>query len=289
MNTQELLRRVRRIEIKTRRLSNHLFSGEYHSSFKGRGMAFSEVRKYEPGDDVRAIDWNVSAKLSEPYIKVFEEERELTVLLMVDVSGSEDFGTHHQLKREMITEICATLAFSAIQNQDKVGLLLFSDQVEKFIPPGKGRSHILRIIRELIEFKPEHRGTDIAEALRFSSGFMKRKAIAFLLSDFKDQNYGDALKIMAQKHDLSALRIYDPREEELPNLGLVPVTDPETGNTQWINTSSKKLRRRFEARHRQQVEYFGQVCRRSGIGRLEIRTDQSYVSKLLAYFKSRAK
>lgn len=288
MDTKELLKKVRRIEIKTRRLSNHIFSGEYHSSFKGRGMAFSEVRKYDPGDDIRSIDWNVTARLNEPYIKVFEEERELTFILLVDISGSEAFGSKIQLKREMITEICATLAFSAIQNNDKVGIIFFTDQIEQFIPPKKGKSHILRIIRELIEFEPKSTKTNIGEALRFFSSIQKKKAIAFILSDFMDDNYHDPLKIMSQKHDVTGIRVYDPREEKLPNLGILPMQDPETGAIRWINTGSrsvqKRLKRNFDERHR----YFRESFMRSGSGQLSIRIDESYPKKLLGYFKQKA-
>ncbi len=289
METQKLLKKVRRIEIKTRRLSNHLFSGEYHSSFKGRGMAFSEVRRYEFGDDIRAIDWNVTARLHEPHIKVFEEERELTLMLLVDLSGSENFGSRNQLKREMITEICATLAFSAIQNNDKVGVIFFSDKVEKFIPPAKGKTHILRIIRELIEFKPESYKTNIAEALRFFSAFQKRRAIAFVLSDFMDSRYKDALKIASRKHDLTGIRIYDPREEELPNLGLLPMQDPESGKVHWINTSSSNLRSQMKRRFQDYKKYYKESFLRSGAGELSIRVDQSYPAALLGYFKKRSR
>lgn len=289
METQKLLKKVRRIEIKTRRLSNHLFSGEYHSSFKGRGMAFSEVRRYEFGDDIRAIDWNVTARLHEPHIKVFEEERELTLMLLVDLSGSENFGSRNQLKREMITEICATLAFSAIQNNDKVGVIFFSDKVEKFIPPAKGKTHILRIIRELIEFKPESNKTNIAEALRFFSAFQKRRAIAFVLSDFMDARYKDALKIASRKHDLTGIRIYDPREEELPNLGLLPMQDPESGKVHWINTSSSNLRSQMKRRFQDYKKYYKESFLRSGAGELSIRVDQSYPAALLGYFKKRSR
>ena len=288
MNTQELLKKVRRIEIKTRRLSNHLFSGEYHSSFKGRGMAFSEVRKYEPGDDIRSIDWNVSARLNEPYIKVFEEERELTLMLLVDVSGSGAFGSRVQLNREMITEICATLAFSAIQNNDKVGVMFFSDSVEKVIPPKKGKNHTLRIIRELINFRPESRKTNIAEAMRYFSSFQKKKAIAFILSDFEDSDYKKALQLMARRHDVTGVRIYDPREEDLPNLGILPLHDPETGKTHWINTSSKSLRKKHKARYLEQVGYFENTFNKSGAGKLSIRIDDSYPAKLLTYFKQKS-
>ncbi|PTM06425.1 MAG: DUF58 domain-containing protein [Bacteroidetes bacterium] len=289
MDTQQLLKKVRRIEIKTRRLSNHIFSGEYHSNFKGRGMTFSEVRAYEIGDDIRAIDWNVTAKLNEPHIKVFEEERELTLMLLVDVSGSENFGSRNQLKREMITEICATLAFSAIQNNDKVGVLFFSDKVEKFIPPAKGKSHTLRIIRELIEFKPQSTKTNISEALRFFSAFQKRRAIVFVLSDFMDTRYRDSLKIASRKHDLTGIRIFDPREEELPNLGLLPLKDPESGKTHWVNTSSYKLRSKLRKRFNDSKAYYLESFLRSGSGELSIRIDQSYASALLGYFKKRSR
>ncbi len=289
MDTQQLLKKVRRIEIKTRRLSNHLFSGEYHSSFKGRGMAFSEVRKYAAGDDIRAIDWNVSARLNAPYIKVFEEERELTLMLLVDVSGSENFGTRQQLKREMVTELCATLAFSAIQNNDKVGLILFSDRVEKFIPPSKGKTHTLRIIRELIEFKPQSTKTSIAEALRFLTAFQKRQAIVFLLSDFMDQDYRDPLRIAARKHDLNGLRIYDGREKEVPKLGVLPLRDPETGETHWIDTSSRQVRKRLYERYLQNERYFQESFTKSGAGQLSLRTDQTYTAALLHFFKQKTR
>ncbi len=288
MNTQDLLKKVRRIEIKTRRLSNHLFSGEYHSNFKGRGMAFSEVRKYEYGDDIRAIDWNVTARLNEPYIKVFEEERELTLMLIVDISGSGSFGSKVQLKREMITEICATLAFSAIQNNDKVGLILFSDQVELFIPPKKGKTHTLRIIRELIEFQPKSTKTNISEALRYFSGIQKKRAIAFVLSDFSDENYHDSLKIMARKHDVTGIRIYDPREEELPKLGLLPMRDLESQKIHWINTSSKKLREEIKMKFHKSFKYFQNAFLKSGAGQISIRIDESYTTKLLGYFKQKS-
>jgi uncharacterized protein (DUF58 family) len=288
MNTQELLKKVRRIEIKTRRLSNHLFSGEYHSNFKGRGMAFSEVRKYEYGDDIRAIDWNVTARLNEPYIKVFEEERELTMMLIVDISGSGSFGSRVQLKREMITEICATLSFSAIQNNDKVGLILFSDQVELFIPPKKGKTHTLTIIRELIEFEPKSSKTNISEALRYFSGIQKKRAIAFVLSDFMDDNYQDALKIMSRKHDVTGIRIYDPKEEDLPKLGLLPMKDLESQKIRWINTSSKKLRTEIKMKFIRSFNYFQNAFLKSGAGQISIRIDESYPTKLLGYFKQKS-
>lgn len=287
MDTKALLKKVRKIEIKTSRLSDHIFGGEYHSTFKGRGMTFSEVRQYQYGDDVRAIDWNVTARYREPYVKVFEEERELTLMLVVDVSGSEMFGTQQQFKREILTEISATLAFSALQNNDKVGLLLFSDQVELFIPPKKGRFHILRIIRELLEFQPKNKKTSINAALEFLSGILKKKAIVFLLSDFIDQNYENTLRIAAKKHDLTGIRVYDAKEERLPNLGILPMVDAETGRVQWVNTQSKKVRDRYEKNHIQQKAIFQDLFRKNGAGTISCRVDESYVKKLLNYFKAR--
>ncbi len=287
MDTKELLKKVRKIEIKTRRLSDHIFSGEYHTSFKGRGMTFSEVRQYQYGDDIRAIDWNVTARYNEPYIKVFEEERELTMILMVDVSGSESFGTKGQFKRDIVTEIAATLAFSATQNNDKIGLILFSDKIELYIPPKKGRSHVLRIIRELIEFKPQSTKTNIAEALKFLSGTQKKKAITFVISDFIDSGYEQTLKIAAKKHDITGVRIYDPREEKMPNLGMVSMTDAETGATKLINTGSKQTRLEYEKFYREKVGYFKESFNKAGAGVVNSRVDESYVTKLLGYFKSR--
>ena len=242
MDTKELLKKVRKIEIKTRRLSDHIFGGEYHSTFKGRGMTFSEVRQYQFGDDVRNIDWNVTARYNEPYIKVFEEERELTMMLMVDVSGSEVFGTNDAYKREVITEIAATLAFSALQNNDKIGVILFTDQTELFIPPKKGKSHVLRIIREMLEFEPKSNKTNIAEAFKFLSSVMKKKAIVFVMSDFMDADYEHTLKIAGKKHDVTGIRVFDPKEEEMPNLGLVQMEDIETGELLMVNTASKRVR-----------------------------------------------
>ena len=239
MDTKELLKKVRKIEIKTRRLSDHIFGGEYHSTFKGRGMTFSEVRQYQFGDDVRSIDWNVTARYNEPFVKVFEEERELTMILMVDISGSAIFGTTNQFKKEVITEISATLAFSALQNNDKAGLILFSDEVELFIPPKKGRSHVLRIIRELLEFRPKSNTTNISEALKFLSSVMKKKAIVFILSDFIAEDYEKTLKIVGNKHDVTGIRVYDIREESIPNLGMVQMRDAETKIIRLINTQSK--------------------------------------------------
>ena len=285
MDTKELLKKVRKIEIKTRRLSNHIFGGEYHSTFKGRGMTFSEVRQYQYGDDIRAIDWNVTARYNEPYIKVFEEERELTMMLVVDISGSESFGTSNQFKKDTVTEIAATLAFSATQNNDKVGLILFSDQVELYIPPKKGKSHVLRIIRELIEFKPKSKQTDISEALKFLSNIMKKKAIVFLLSDFMDDNYERTLKLVGNKHDVTGIRVYDKHDEEIPNLGMVPMVDAETGTTHLVNTSSSSVRSQYKANSLRLTDYFETTFKKSGSGTINTRVDESYVTKLLGYFK----
>ena len=287
MDTKELLKKVRKIEIKTRRLSDHIFGGEYHSTFKGRGMTFSEVRQYQFGDDVRNIDWNVTARYSEPYIKVFEEERELTMMLVVDISGSELFGTTNQFKNDIVTEISATLAFSALKNNDKVGIILFSDQIELFIPPKKGKTHALRIIRELLEFKPKSNKTDIAQALKFLSSVMKKKAIVFVLSDFIDEGYEKTLKITGRRHDLTGIRIYDEREESIPNLGMVQMQDAETGKLQLVNTASKKVRNAYAEFHRERVTYFKESFTKSGCGVLDCRVDDSYVKKLLGYFKRR--
>jgi uncharacterized protein (DUF58 family) len=287
MDTKELLKKVRKIEIKTRRLSDHIFGGEYHSTFKGRGMTFSEVRQYQFGDDVRNIDWNVTARYNEPFIKVFEEERELTMMLMVDISGSELFGTDEQFKNELVTEIAATLAFSATQNNDKIGLILFSDQVELYIPPKKGRSHVLRIIRELIEFHPKSKKTNIAEALKFLSNVMKKKAIVFLLSDFIADDYHHTMKIVSGKHDVTGIRVYDRREESIPNLGMVQMQDEETGELMLVNTSSKNVRRNYEKFYLEKVAYFKESFTKSGAGVIDCRLDESYVKKLLGYFKRR--
>jgi len=287
MDTKELLKKVRKIEIKTRRLSDHIFGGEYHSTFKGRGMTFSEVRQYQYGDDVRNIDWNVTARYNEPYIKVFEEERELTMMLMVDFSGSKLFGTSNRFKIEMVTEIAATLAFSATQNNDKIGLILFSDEVELYIPPKKGRSHVLRIIRELIEFKPKSKLTNIDEAFKFLSNVMKKKAIVFVMSDFIADDYSQTLKIASGRHDVTGIRIYDKREEEIPNLGMVQMQDEETGELMLVNTSSKKVRQNYGKYYHDRVEYFKDSFTKSGAGVIDCRVDESYVKKLLGYFKRR--
>lgn len=287
MDTKDLLKKVRKIEIKTRRLSDHIFSGEYHSSFKGRGMTFNEVRQYQFGDDVRAIDWNVTARYNEPYIKVFEEERELTLMLLADVSGSDSFGSHTQFKKEIITELCATLAFSALQNNDKVGLMLFSDQVELFIPPKKGKSHVLRIIRELIEFTPQSKRTRISAALEYLMGVMKKKAIVFILSDFMDEGYDKPMKVAGNKHDITGIRIYDKREAELPALGLVNMVDQETQKHFWVNTSSKKVRDGYKQNFEQYGKYFESTFSASGSGTIHLEVGESYVKKLLGYFKCR--
>ena len=287
MDTKELLKKVRKIEIKTRRLSDHLFGGEYQSTFKGRGMTFSEVRQYQFGDDVRNIDWNVTARYNQPFIKVFEEERELTMMLMVDVSGSELFGTINEFKKSVITEISATLAFSALQNNDKVGLVLFSDDIELYIPPKKGKSHILRIIRELIEFKPKSKNTNIDQALEFLSSVMKKKAIVFVLSDFLADDYQQSLTIASKKHDITGIRLYDRHEESIPNLGMVQMKDEETGKLMLVNTASKRVRKNYAAFHQKKVSYFTTAFTKTGAGTINCRSDESYVKKLLGYFKQR--
>ncbi|KRD62619.1 hypothetical protein ASE40_02170 [Flavobacterium sp. Root935] len=287
MDTKELLKKVRKIEIKTKRLSNHIFSGEYHSSFKGRGMTFSEVRQYQYGDDIRNIDWNVTARYNEAHVKVFEEERELTMVLMVDISGSESFGSKNQFKKDIVTEIAATMAFSATQNNDKIGLILFSDTVELYIPPKKGRSHVLRIIRELIEFEPKSNKTDIAQALKFLSGTQKKKAIIFMISDFMSDSYEHTLKIASKKHDITGVRVYDIREEKIPNLGMVPMLDAETGKIQLVDTGSKTVRLNYEKHYQDKLNYFKDTFRKSGAGIVNTRVDENYVTKLLGYFKSR--
>lgn len=287
MDTKDILKKVKKIEIKTKRLSDHIFSGEYHTSFKGRGMTFSEVRQYQFGDDIRAIDWNVTARYNEPYIKVFEEERELTLMLMVDVSGSESFGSSDEFKEDIITEIAATLAFSATQNNDKIGLILFSDQIELFVPPKKGKTHVLRIIRELINFKPKSQKTDLGQALEYLSKVLKKKAIVFVLSDFITPNYEHTLKISAKKHDITGIRVYDKREKELPNVGLINVFDAETHQEQIINTSDSTLRKEYTTYFLKQEGIFNKVFQKCGAGTINIEVGDSYVKKLLGYFKSR--
>jgi uncharacterized protein (DUF58 family) len=289
MDTTELLKKVRRIEIKTRGITQSLFSGEYHSAFKGRGMSFSEVREYQMGDDIRTIDWNVTARFNHPYVKIFEEERELTLILLVDVSGSENFGTQKQLKEDMITELCAVLAFSGLQNNDKVGIIFFTDIIEKFIPPKKGKAHILRIIRELLEFKPKSTKTDITQALKYLTNAIKKKSIAFMISDFMDGDFTDAMKIASRKHDLVALRIYDKREKELPNVGLLKTIDPESGNIKWLDTSSKKLRIQYAEAINRKEKLVNDIFRRTGVDAVSIATDESYMAPLSTLFKRRSK
>ena len=287
METKDLLKKVRKIEIKTRRLSNNIFGGEYHSTFKGRGMTFSEVRNYQFGDDVRTIDWNVTARYNEPFVKVFEEERELTLMLVVDVSSSGLFGTDNALKKNIITEISATLAFSALQNNDKVGLILFSDQIELFISPSKGKTHVLRIIRELIEFKPKSKKTNISNALEFLISVLKKKSIAFVLSDFISSNYEKTLKIASKKHDLTGIKVFDKLEEFIPNLGLVQMFDQETEQVQLVDTSSKSVRNNYKKQRALKFKEFNDLFSRNGAGTILCRTDESYIKKLLNYFKTR--
>ncbi len=289
METSELLKKVRKIEIRTKGLSNQIFSGEYHSAFKGRGMSFSEVREYQFGDDIRAIDWNVTARLNTPYIKVFEEERELTVMLIVDVSRSSFFGTVNQMKNHLIAEISAVLAFSASNNNDKVGLVMFSGEVNKYIPPKKGRSHILRIIRELLDADSlQTTSTDIGEALRFFNNVMKKKSISFLISDFMDEHaYKEALNIAAKRHDLVGVHISDPRERTLPNVGLLHATDAETGKKIWINTGSKKVRQDYEKQFTANLDQCVDIFKRSGSDLMQISTDQKYIKALMSFFKRR--
>lgn len=288
MEAQEIFKKVRKIEIKTRGLSNQIFSGEYHSSFKGRGMAFSEVREYQYGDDIRNIDWNVTARFNHPYVKIFEEERELTVILLIDVSASNSFGTKNQMKADLITEIAAVLSFSAIQNNDKVGVIFFSDKVEQFIPPKKGSSHILRIIRELIDFKAESKGTNIAEAFRFFTNAIKKKSTAFLISDFMDEGFEKALQIANHKHDLIAVRVTDRRETEMPDVGLLRAMDPETGKTRWIDTSSKKARFNYNKWAAEKSKRLDTALSRYGIDMVRVYTGRDYVKPLMNLFKKRS-
>ena len=290
----DLLKKVRKIEIRTKALSHQVFAGEYHSAFKGRGMAFSEVREYQYGDDVRNMDWNVTARLRAPYVKIFEEERELTVMLLIDVSGSRLFGTTNQTKKDLLTEIAAVLSFSASINNDKVGALFFSNKVEKFIPPKKGRSHLLRIIRELVEFQPEEQGTDIGVALQYLTNALKKRCTAFLLSDMIDVDgerrprYEEALKIAANRHDISVINIYDPRERSLPNVGLVHIRDAETGRSSWVNTASSAVRRNYEEWSRDAMENTRSTLRRYRIDTVSIATGEDYVKGLISFFKNRA-
>lgn len=289
METSELLKRVRKIEIKTRGLSKNIFAGEYHSAFKGRGMTFSEVREYQYGDDIRNIDWNVTARHNRPYVKIFEEERELTVMLMIDVSASRNFGTISKLKKNQITEIAAVLAFSAIQNNDKIGVIFFSDKIEKFIPPKKGRTHILHIIRELIDFYPEDKQTDIEQALEYMTNSIKKRCTCFVISDFIDEHdFAHALAIANRKHDVVALRVYDPRENQLPPIGMMYLRDAETGEQMWVDTSDKKLREAYEKYAFVREKELDAIFKRSGVDVANIRSDEDYVRALITLFKKRA-
>ena len=293
MSANDLLKKVRKIEIKTRALSHQIFAGEYHSAFKGRGMAFSEVREYQYGDDVRNMDWNVTARMRSPYVKVFEEERELTVVLLVDVSRSRLFGTVGSSRKDMLAEIAAVLSFSAIINNDTVGALFFSDKVEKFIPPKKGRSHLLHIIREIIEFEPSTDGTDISEALRYLTNAIKKKCTAFLLSDMIDVNqdgsprYEEALKVAVNRHDLSVIEVYDPRERNIPDVGLVNVKDSETGRTAWVNTSDRKVRLAYEEWFRNVEQTSSRLFMKYNVDKVSIALDEDYVKGLMSLFKNR--
>ena len=287
MSTLELLKKVRKIEIKTKGLSNHIFSGEYQTAFKGKGMAFSEVRGYQPGDDVRSIDWNVTARYNNPFVKVFEEEREMTVMLLIDMSGSSDFGTQTQLKREVATEIAAVLSFSAINNNDKIGVIFFSDKIEKFIPPKKGKSHILRIIRELITFKSENKKTNLEQALIYFNNVVKKRAVCFILSDFMDNNFDKSLKIARKKHDIIALRIHDEREEQLVDVGLIKLEDTETGDLKWVDTSSKNIRKEFRKNYLIFEENLKKTLQHSAVDHINIKTGKDYVKPLINFFKNR--
>jgi uncharacterized protein (DUF58 family) len=287
METADILKKVRKIEIKTRGLSHAVFSGHYHSAFKGKGMAFSEVREYHYGDDIRSIDWNVTARFNHPYVKIFDEERELTVMLVIDVSGSNEFGTRKQLKEELITEIAAVIAFSAINNNDKVGVVFFSDRIEKFIPPKKGKTHILRIIRELIDFQPQSQKTNISEGLRFLTNAIKKRCIAFVISDFLDKDFDQALRIASRKHDIVAVRTYDQRETVLPRIGLVKVLNKETGQMMWIDTNDPGLRSNFSSHWAKHEHYLSQLFKRLGIDSAAISTGDDYVKPLVNLFKVR--
>jgi len=287
METIDLLKKVRKIEIKTRGLSHQIFSGHYHSAFKGRGMAFSEVREYQYGDDIRNIDWNVTARFNHPFIKVFEEEREMTVMLLIDVSGSNEFGSKKDFKSGVITEVAAILAFSAIQNNDKVGVLFFSSKVERFIAPAKGRTHILRIIREMINFKAEENGTNLEEALRYLTNAVKKKCTTFILSDFMDHNFSKALRIASRKHDIGAIRIYDHRETELPNMGLIKIVDAESGKEHWVDTADAQIRENYRQHYINQMEKNQGIFRSAGVDFVDINTQDDYVKPLIKLFKMR--
>ena len=289
MSSSQLLKKVRQIEIKTRGLSNHIFAGEYHTAFKGRGMAFSEVRDYQSGDDIRSIDWNVTARYNSPFIKVFEEEREMTVMLLIDVSASGNFGTIKEFKRELSTEISAILAFSAIKNNDKVGVIFFTDMVEKFIPPKKGKSHILRIIREVLDYKPTQKGTNISSALEYFNSTIKKRSICFILSDFMSPSFEKPLKISSKKHDVVGLRIYDRRENKLPNIGLIPIQDPETEEILFVDTTNKKIRENFTKKRQENIKKIKKLFPASGVDLINIATGKDYVKPLINFFKNRSK
>ena len=289
MSTSALLKKVRQIEIKTKGLSNHIFAGEYHTAFKGKGMAFSEVREYQAGDDIRSIDWNVTARYNSPFVKVFEEEREMTVMLLVDVSASGNFGTKDQFKRELATEITAILAFSAIKNNDKVGVIFFTDKVEEFIPPKKGKKHILRIIREVLAFQPSRKKTDISEALEYFNSVIKRRSICFILSDFISPPFEKPLRIASKKHDLVALRIHDRRESSLPNVGLIPIQDAETEDMIFIDTSNKKIRLDFVKNRLDKINAVKKLLQNVGVDLIDISTGNDYIKPLINFFKGRGK
>ena len=288
MVTNDIIKKVRKIEIKTRGLSNHIFAGEYHSAFKGRGMTFSEVREYQYGDDVRSIDWNVTARFAHPYVKVFEEERELTVMLLIDVSGSRVFGTVSQYKMDIFTEVAAVLAFSTIHNNDKVGVIFFSDKIEKFIPPKKGRKHVLHIIREMIDFKPESKQTNVAEALRYFTNAIKKRSTAFIISDFIDHNFEQELTIANKKHDVVALQVYDIRETEIPNVGLIKLKDSETDQRIWVDTSDKRLRTSYKHAWAQGQLELQKTFTKSGVDSVSMSTSEDYVKTLIKLFKMRS-
>lgn len=287
METKELLKRVRKIEIKTRGLSKHIFAGEYHSAFKGRGMSFSEVRDYQYGDDVRNIDWNVTARYDKAYIKTYEEERELTVMLLIDISASQNFGTEGQFKKDLITEIAAVLSFSAIQNNDKVGVIFFTDIIEKYIPPQKGKKHILLIIRELLSIKPKNKKTDISLALRYFTNVVKKRSTAFLISDFFNENFEKALQIANHKHDLIALYMFDEKEYKLPDVGFIKLKDAETGKEIYLDTASKSFRKKFDTLQNEKLKYVKQIFDKYGIDNVKIKTGEDYIKPLLKLFKSR--
>ena len=289
MNASSLLKKVRKIEIKSKGLSNHIFAGEYHTAFKGTGMAFSEVREYQSGDDIRSIDWNVTARYNTPFVKIFEEEREMTVMLLIDVSASGDFGTNKQYKKDLATEIAAVLAFSAIKNNDKVGVIFFSDRIEKFIIPKKGKSHILRIIREIVSLKPDSKGTDVSMALEYFNSVIKKRSICFLLSDFTSAPFSKPLKIASKKHDIVGVRIHDKRESEMPNIGLVPMQDMETDKLVYVDTSDKEIRLNYSKTRSQKIKELNKIFETNGVDLVQISTGEDYVKPLVNFFKRRGK